>query len=45
MEKIKYAKFLRRIYTEEKAKVVPAVCGTELIQFLTALYRFSARMI
>ena len=28
---------LRRIKTEEKAKVVTAVWGTELIQFLAAL--------
>ena len=27
----------RRIYTEEKAKVVAAVWGTELIQFLATL--------
>ena len=27
----------RRIYTEEKAKVVAAVWGTEVIQFLDAL--------
>ena len=27
----------RRIKTEEKAKVVAAVCGTELIQFLAVL--------
>ena len=26
----------RRIYTEEKAKVIAAVRGTELIKFLTA---------
>ena len=30
----------RRIYTEEKAKVVAAALRTELIQFLTVLGRF-----
>ena len=33
----KSAKHRRRIKTEEKAKVVAAVWGTELIQFLAAL--------
>ena len=28
---------IRRIYTEEKAKVVAAVWGTEFIRFLAAL--------
>ena len=45
MEKIKYAKFLRRFDTEEKAKVVAAVWGPEFIQSLATLHRFSARMI
>ena len=31
----------RRIYTEDKAKVVAAVGGTEFIQFLAALYYFA----
>ena len=32
-----YAIIFGRIYTEEKAKVVAAAWGTELLQFLAAL--------
>ena len=32
-----HTKHRRRIYTEDKAKVVAAVWGTEFIQFLAAL--------
>ena len=32
----------RRIYTDEKAKVVASVWGTEFIQFLTTLAQYFA---
>ena len=35
----------RRIITEEKAKIVAAVWGTELIQFLAAITIFCTRRI
>ena len=42
---ILYIHHRRRIYTEEKAKVVTAAWGTELLQFLATLELFCTRMI